>query len=170
MMNKMYLVAGVGLLGVVAYFGYHFLSGGINLINTYAEYRSGSAYTDALYPYILILFFMSTIYLSASGPIKRRKIGWGIWALISVYFALNGNKGEFMYALLAVMGLFGSMGKKVSTRLMIAIAAILFLVIPSITLLRSIGIVNNLSEARVSFISAFTEMGMQIRTTVLTLE
>ena len=90
--------------------------------------------------------------------------------MIAFIFALNGNKGEFMYALLAVLGLRGVQGQKVSLNVLFIVGIIVFLVIPSITSLRGEGIVSNISSASFSAFDAFTEMGMQLRTCVYTLE
>ena len=127
-------------------------------------------YTDVLYHIVLILFYLSTLCLSTCGSIKDNKAGWLCWLLIALIFAMNGNKGEFMYALLSVLGVRGSQGQKISPTTVVIVGLIVFLVIPTITTLRGQGIVSNISSASPSAFAAFTEMGMQIRTCVYTLE
>ncbi|HDT8161346.1 TPA: hypothetical protein RD676_002698, partial [Enterococcus faecalis] len=100
----------------------------------------------------------------------EHKFGWFIWLIIAVFLAVNGNKGEFMYSLLAVIGMKGIEGKKISFKLFLIIGIILFILIPSITFLRDIGIAGNLGSAKLKFMDSFLEMGMQIRTSVYTLE
>src|SRR5699024_7804572 len=85
-------------------------------------------------------------------------------------FALNGNKGEFMYALLAILGLKGVQGQKITLKILALAGIVLFLIIPSITSLRNIGIIGNLSSIHIDFVDAFAEMGMQIRTSVYVLD
>lgn len=170
MNQKMFRASAAGFLIVLLYFAYHVLFGSTRLVSTYEGFMRSSAYTSGIYAYILIVFYASSIYLAASGTIRERKTGWFLWLLIVLIFAFNGNKGEFLYALLAVIGLQGSLGKKIDVKLILLSAFLLFFVIPSITLLRSVGIAGNLGSAKWDFVSVFTEMGMQIRTSVYVLE
>ena len=168
--NKMYVAAMAMILIVIGFFAFHIVTGGMRLFGSYEEFRSGSVATSSIYSYILILFYVGTLYLAASGPIGKRKTGWVLWGVMVVIFAMNGNKGEFLYALLAVLGLKGIQGQKITWRMLLLIGALLFAVIPSITFLRSIGIAGNLSNGKVDFFASFAEMGMQIRTSVHALE
>ena len=170
MNQKMFRASAAGFLIVLLYFAYHVLFGSTRLVSTYEGFMRSSAYTSGIYAYILIVFYASSIYLAASGTIRERKTGWFLWLLIVLIFAFNGNKGEFLYALLAAIGLQGSLGKKIDVKLILLSAFLLFFVIPSITLLRSVGIAGNLGSAKWDFVSVFTEMGMQIRTSVYVLE
>lgn len=168
--NKMYVAAIAMILIVIGFFAFHIVTGGMRLFASYEEFRSGSVATSSIYSYILILFYVGTLYLAASGPIGKRKTGWVLWGVMVVIFAMNGNKGEFLYALLAVLGLKGIQGQKITWRMLLLIGVLLFAVIPSITFLRSIGIAGNLRNGKVDFFASFAEMGMQIRTSVYVLE
>lgn len=167
---KLYYVSIIMLITVIMYFGYNVLSGGMTLFGTYQTFMNSSAYNNNLYSYVLILFYVGTIYLASAGNIMNHKIGWGLWLLLVFIFALNGNKGEFLYALLVVLGIKGLQGQKINFKVLLIGGLLLFFVIPSITALRSIGIVNNLSGVRFNFFDAFVEMGMQIRTSVYSLD
>lgn len=159
------------LIGIVlAYFAFHILFGSMRLFGTYDDYMNSSAYNSPLYQYILITFYAGTLYLSVSGGIKKRIAGWGLWFIVVVIFAMNGNKGEFLYSLLAVFGLKGVLGQKITKNMVIGSLAILFVLIPSITALRGEGISSNLGQISGSMFGAFSEMGMQLRTSVYTLE
>jgi len=168
--HRMYLVGVFSFVVVLLFFAYHILIGGTKLFSTYEMYRASSAYTSSIYCYILILFYVGTIYLASAGDILKHKIGWLLWLLLVVVFALNGNKGEFLYATLAVLGMKGTEGKKINGKLVVLILLLVFLVIPSITALRGIGVAGNLSQISFNPIEAFTEMGMQIRASVYGLE
>lgn len=168
--SKVYMAGIVMLLIVGFYFMFHILLGGTRLISTYEAFMNSSAYKSPLYSYILIFFYSGSIYLASSGTIKEHKSGWILWIILVLIFALNGNKGEFMYALLAVMGLKGIQGQKLSFKILMFMSAILFLIIPTITSLRNMGIAGNLSSAQINFFDAFSEMGMQIRTSVYVLD
>lgn len=159
------------LIGIVlAYFALHILFGSMRLFGTYDEYMNSSAYNSPLYQYILITFYAGTLYLSVAGDVKKRISGWTLWFIVVVIFAMNGNKGEFLYSLLAVFGLKGVLGQKISRNMIIGSLAILFILIPSITALRGEGISGNLGQISGSMFGAFSEMGMQLRTSVYTLE
>lgn len=168
--RRMYLIGIFSLIMVLLFFAYHIFTGGTKLFSTYEMYRESSAYTSSIYSYILIFFYVGTIYLASAGEILQHKIGWLLWLLLVIVFALNGNKGEFLYATLAVLGMKGTEGKKINGKLVVVILLLVFLVIPSITALRGIGVAENLSQVSFNPIEAFTEMGMQIRTSVYGLE
>lgn len=169
--HKQELFVGTALLSVVLlFFIYHILTGGMMLFSTYSMFMQSSAFKSGIYSYIQILFYVGTIYLAAAGNIKNNWKSWTLWVLIVAIFAFNGNKGEFMYSLLAVLGMSGVKGRKISGRMGAVILLLLFIVIPSITTLRQIGIAGNLSGVMFNAVEGFTEMGMQIRTTVVTLE
>lgn len=168
--RRMYLIGIFSLSTVLLFFAYHIFSGGTKLFSTYEMYRGSSACTSSIYSYILILFYVGTIYLASAGEILLHKIGWFLWLLLVIIFALNGNKGEFLYATLAVLGMKGTEGKKINGKLIVAILLLVFLVIPSITALRGIGVADNLSQISFNPFDAFTEMGMQIRTSIYGLE
>ncbi|EMF0631152.1 O-antigen polysaccharide polymerase Wzy, partial [Enterococcus faecium] len=169
--SKRMYIAGISLLTLVFfYFVFNILTGGTALVGTYEMYMKSSAYNNSIYAYILILFYVGTIYIASAGKIMEHKFGWFIWLIIAVFLAVNGNKGEFMYSLLAVIGMKGIEGKKISFKLFLIIGIILFILIPSITFLRDIGIAGNLGSAKLKFMDSFLEMGMQIRTSVYTLE
>lgn len=167
---KMYVAAMLMLLVVMGFFAFHIITGGMRLFGSYEEFRNSSVATSSMYSYILILFYAGTLYLAASGKIMNRKIGWVLWVIMVVIFAMNGNKGEFLYALLAVLGLKGVQGQKISFKMLLLVAGLLFVVIPTITFLRSIGIAGNLNNSKIDFFASFAEMGMQIRTSVHALE
>ena len=160
----------VTLLFVFFFFIFHILSGGMRLFGTYEQFMSSSAYSSSIYPYMLILFYVATLFLSASGTVKENLSGWLIWFFIAMIFSINGNKGEFLYSLLAVFGLKGVQGQKISWKLALGASLLLFLFIPSITALRDAGVSNNIQDASFSAFGAFTEMGMQLRTSVYTLD
>lgn len=169
--SKRMYIAGISLLTLVFfYFVFNILTGGTALVGTYEMYMKSSAYNNSIYAYILILFYVGTIYIASAGKIMEHKFGWFIWLIIAVFLAVNGNKGEFMYSLLAVIGMKGIEGKKISFKLFLIIGIILFILIPSITFLRDIGIAGNLGSAKLKFMDSFLEMGMQTRTSVYTLE
>lgn len=168
--RRMYLVGIFSLSAVLLFFAYHILTGGTKLFSTYEIYRESSACTSSIYSYILILFYVGTIYLASAGEILLHKIGWFLWLMLVVVFALNGNKGEFLYATLAVLGMKGTEGKKINGKLVVVILLLVFLVIPSITALRGIGVADNLSQISFNPFDAFTEMGMQIRTSIYGIE
>ena len=107
--------------------------------------------------------------MAAAGSVKSHKVGWALWMVIVLIFALNGNKGEFMYALLAVVGMKGVQGQKINRKLIALIALTLIVIIPGITSLRNIGILGNIRNASINVFGAFGEMGMQIRMSVYTL-
>ncbi|NLZ94891.1 MAG: O-antigen polysaccharide polymerase Wzy [Bacteroidales bacterium] len=167
--NRMYLASLILLSIVLLFFAYNILSGGMSIASTYETFRRSSAYNSSIYSYILIIFYVGTLYLASAGSIKHHKVGWGLWSIIVLVFALNGNKGEFMYALLAVIGMKGVEGQKINRKMVLLIALTLFLIIPGITSLRSIGILGNIRNARINLFDAFGEMGMQLRMTVYTL-
>ena len=167
--KKVYVVGTLCLLIVFLYFVYHILFGSMHVFSTYDMFMNSSAYRNTFYSYVLILFYVGSIYLAAAGGIKDHKAGWFVWMLLVLVFALNGNKGEFLYALLAVFGLKGLQGKKLSLKSMMIAALLVFFVIPSITSLRFIGIVDSLDKMELNFFDAFSEMGMQIRTSVYVL-
>lgn len=167
--GEIYCIGIFMLIVVILYFAYNILSGQMSLFGTYEAFMNSSAYNSNLYSYVLIIFYVGTIYLSCSGKIMDRKFGWFLWLLLVVFFAFNGNKGEFLYALLAVLGIKGLEGQKISLKSLVIIALLMFLVIPSISSLRGEGIVNNLSNFKFNLFDAFTEMGMQIRTSVYSL-
>ena len=159
------------LLGIcLLFFLFHILTGGTRLFDTYQNYMNSSAYNSSLYHYILILFYAGTLYLSVTGPILKQKQGWSLWLVIVMIFALNGNKGEFLYSLLAVFGLQGVLGHKINWKIIAAGCLLLFVIIPSITSLRSDGVAGNIHNLSGSVFGAFVEMGFQIRTSVYTLE
>ena len=158
------------LILVLFFFLANIATGRMLLFSTYEQFMQSKFYGSSLYSYILILFYVGMIYLASAGNIRENWKSWTVWVLIVVIFAANGNKGEFMYALLAVFGMLGVKGKKVSGKTIFVLFCLLFIAIPSITRLRSIGIVGNLSSLGFNPIEAFTEMGMQIRTSVYTLE
>lgn len=166
---KSYIIGLCSLLIVLLYFVYHILFGSLRLISTYEIFMNSSAYRSPFYSYILILFYVGSIYLAAAGKIKEHKLGWSLWLVLVLIFAMNGNKGEFLYALLAILGLKGVQGLKITIKTIIVAALLVFLVIPSITSLRDIGIINNLNDIQINFFDAFAEMGMQIRTSVYVL-
>lgn len=168
--KKLNFVANVSLFTVLFFFCYHILSGGMYLFSTYDVYRTSSAYNSPIYDFILVLFYVGTIYMAAAGSIRKNLLGWGIWLLIVAIFALNGNKGEFLYSLLAVLGMKGVEGSKINRRQIIVIIVIVFLVIPTITSLRNIGVVENLSQLSFKPFDAFVEMGMQMRINVEVLD
>lgn len=168
--NKTYRTGIILLVCVLMFFVYHILTGGMKLFSTYETYMQSKAYNSSLYSYILILFYVGTIYIASAGDVMKHKPGWIIWLLVSLIFAINGNKGEFLYAILAVLGMKGVAGKKISKHTVILILVIVLVLIPLITSLRSIGIVENLSKFSFNPFGAFSEMGMQIRTSVYTLE
>lgn len=159
------LLGGVGL-----FFIYHILSGGMQLISTYEVYMKSSAYQSSFYSLILVMYYIGTLYLAASGTLKDNKLLWGIWLGIAVIFALNGNKGEFLYALLAVIGANGVKNKKIKKSMLISIIVLLVFVIPFITQFRNVGMENNFSKIGLNFTAAFVEMGTQIRTNVYLLD
>ena len=163
-------MARVMLLAVFLFFAYHILTGGMRLFGTYEMYMASSAYNSSIYSYILIIFYIATIYLTSSGSFKNNKFSWVVWFVIVVIFAMNGNKGEFMYVLLASFGVYGLQGHKISWKLIAGGVGVVFFVIPSITSLRMLGISQNISSVAFNPFAAFAEMGMQLRTTVYTLE
>lgn len=168
--NRMY-IAGIVLLAIVImFFAYNALTGGMRLISTYEVFRQSSAYNSNIYSYILILFYVGTIYLASAGKVMKHKAGWGIWTIIVLIFALNGNKGEFMYAMLAVVGMKGVEGKRINWKMLLVFGLTLFIVIPGITSLRNIGIIGNFRNAQIDIFDAFGEMGMQVRMSVYTLQ
>ena len=154
---------------VLLFFLINVLLGNMKLFGTYDDYIEFS-HSISIYPYVLVTFYAGVLYLSASGTVKERSFGWFLWFLVVIIFAFNGNKGEFLYSLLAVIGLKGVLGQKLSWKMVMGGLLILIVIIPSITLLRHDGIANNLSGVTGSFMGAFVEMGMQIRTTVYTME
>lgn len=158
------------LLAVFLYFAVNILTGGMALFGTYEMYCNSAAYNSSLYPYILILFYIATIYLTVAGSIKENKLPWIIWSIIVVIFAVNGNKGEFLYALLSALGVKGIQGLRISKKMIVGVLLLIFVVIPSITSLRDVGIAGNLNSVSFNPFGAFAEMGMQIRTTVYSLE
>lgn len=169
--HKREWIVGTALLFVVfLFFAFHIITGGMKLFSTYDEFRQSRVYNSSLYSYILILFYTGTIYLASAGSVRKNWKNWMVWVVIVIIFALNGNKGEFLYALLVVLGMNGVKGKKIKGKALLLIALLIFLIIPSITTLRSVGIAGNLSEVKFSAVETFTEMGMQIRTSVYTLE
>lgn len=154
---------------VLLFFIINVLLGNMKLFGTYDDYIEFS-HSSSIYPYVLVTFYAGVLYLSVSGSVKQRQFGWFLWLLVVIIFAFNGNKGEFLYSLLAVIGLKGVLGQKLSWKMVVGGLLILIVVIPSITLLRHEGIANSLGSVTGSFMGAFVEMGMQIRTTVYTLE
>lgn len=168
--SKLRYTATILLSLVLLFFIFHFLSGGTSIVSTYEKFRSSSAYNSSIYSYILIFFYVGTLYLAAAGKIKQNKIGWCIWIIIVIIFAFNGNKGEFMYALLSVIGLYGVRGNIINMKTMALISLVLFIVIPFITSFRDIGIVSNFNNIDMKFTDSFVEMGMQIRTNVFVLD
>lgn len=163
-------MARVMLLAVFLFFAYHILTGGMRLFGTYEMYMASSAYNSSIYSYILIVFYIATIYLTSSGSFRNNKFSWTVWFVIVVIFAMNGNKGEFMYVFLASLGVYGLQGHKISWKLIAVGTTVVFFVIPSITSLRMLGISQNISSVAFNPFAAFAEMGMQLRTTVYTLE
>lgn len=155
---------------VLLYFVFHIATGGMMLFSAYEMFLASSAASSPVYPYILILFYVATVYNVASGELSTNRIGWGIWLVIVLIFALNGNKGEFLYALLTAFGVLGLRGKKLNVKYIIVGAFLLFVLIPSITALRELGVASNLNRVSYNPFAAFVEMGMQIRTTVYTLD
>ena len=154
---------------VLLFFLFYVSTGKMKLFGTYDEFME-FAHNSAIYQYVLVTFYAAVIYLSASGRVKDRLFGWVVWLIIVVILALNGNKGEFLYSLLAVVGLKGVQGQKLSWKMVLGGVVLLFVVIPSITALRHEGVANSLGEFSSSAFGAFVEMGMQLRTTVYTLE
>lgn len=167
--GAIYRIGIIMLIVVILFFAYNILTGKMSLFGTYESFMNNSVYNSNLYSYVLIVFYVGTIYLSCSGKIMDRKFGWFLWLLLVVFFAFNGNKGEFLYSLLTVLGIKGLEGQKIGLKSLGIIALLMFLVIPSISSLRGEGIVNNLSNFKFNFFDAFTEMGMQIRTSVYSL-
>lgn len=169
-MFKLKIISTALLSIVLCFFLFHFFTGGTSIVSTYEVFRASSAYNSSLYSYILILFYVGTLYLASSGKIKDNKISWGMWILIVLIFSLNGNKGEFMYALLSVVGLYGVKGNKINIKMILLIFLILFVLIPFITSFRDVGILTNINNIDINFTDAFAEMGMQIRTSVYVLD
>ncbi len=169
--NSMQKTAMILLLVVVAYFFVFLATGGLKLFGTYSEYMNSPATSNGIYAYILILFYVGTMYLFAL-PEKylnyRRE--WLLWLFIVLIFAANGNRGEFLYALLACIGLRGVLGAKLSKQQILIIFFLLFFILPGIKHLRHAGIMNNLSSIVFNPFSAFVEMGIQLRCTVYVLE
>jgi len=168
--KKIYNISTSLLILVVIYFVYFIFLGGTTLFGSYGDFNESSLRKNFLYPFILIMFYLGSLYLSTCGDIKSNKLGWILWILIASLFALNGNKGEFLYPLLAILGLKGVQGTKTSLQTIVFIAFIMFIAIPTITALRGLGLVSNLSNASTSLYSGFVEIGMQLRTSVYTLE
>ena len=168
--KRLSLFSTLMILIVFLYFVYNILTGGMSLFSTYEQFRQSRVSSSSIYSYMLILFYVGTIYLAAAGTIKECWFGWLLWFLQVILFAMNGNKGEFMYSLLAVIGMKGLMGRKISFKMLLMGGFILFILIPSITTLRVIGVAQNLRSISFNPVEAFTEMGMQLRTSVRTLE
>lgn len=168
--EKMYIVSIYFLIGVAFFFSYYLIRGGLSIFASYESYTTSAMRNNFLYSYILIIYYAGTLYLAGSGDVKNRKFGWAIWLIIALFFMLTGNRGEFLYALLAVLGMKGLGGIRMKLKTVIMVAIILFVIIPSIGLIRNVGISKNLSSIGVSFVDPFVEMGMQVRTTVYTLE
>ena len=160
----------VMLLVVLLFFAINIATGSMPLFSTYEQFCNSAAYNSSIYHYILILFYIATIYLTVAGEIKENKTKWFVWLIIVIIFAVNGNKGEFLYALLAALGVKGIQGFKISKKLIAGLFLIVFVAIPSITSLRNVGIAENLHSVSFNPFGAFAEMGMQIRTTVYSLE
>lgn len=168
--DRLKLFSTVLLMTVLIYFIYNILTGGMSLFSTYEQFRNSRISSTSLYSYILIIFYVGTIYLASAGTVKKCWLGWLIWMLQVILFAFNGNKGEFMYSLLAVIGMKGIQGKKITLKMLLGTGALLFIVIPSITSLRGIGVAQNLNQISFNPVEAFTEMGMQLRVSVRTIE
>lgn len=158
------------LLAVLMYFIYNILTGGMSLFSTYEQFRNSRVSSTSVYSYALIVFYVGTIYLASAGTVRECWFGWLVWLLQVMVFALNGNKGEFMYSLLAVIGMKGLQGRKITVKMLLGVGAMLFIVIPSITSLRKIGIAQNIDQITFNPVEAFTEMGMQLRVSVRALE
>ena len=168
--NRLKVFSTILLMVVLLYFIYNILTGGMTLFSTYEQFRNSRVSSTSLYSYILIIFYVGTIYLASAGTVKECWFGWLIWLIQVILFAFNGNKGEFMYSLLAVIGMKGIQGRRITLKMILGTGALLFIVIPSITSLRRIGIAQNLNQITFNPVEAFTEMGMQLRVSVRTLE
>ena len=168
--KKLRFVAAFLVIIVLLYFFYHIIFRDTALFSTYDEFCQSSAHNSPLYSYILIAFYVATIYLASAGTIRSNLIIWIFWMLVVFIFVLNGNKGEFLYALLAVIGLYGVKGKKINWKTIVFFALILFLIIPFVTSFRNIGLISSFSEFKINFLDAFIEMGMQIRMSVYILD
>lgn len=169
--RKLYVASCVMLVSIVLYYSYFVLFRGTRLFSPYSQFRNSSLFNSSFYHFSLILFYSATLCLTAVWEIRKNLLGWILWVLIIVFYAMNGNKGEFLYAVLAALGTRGVSGKKINWKTIVIILATLFILIPTVTSLRSVGVAQNLGDGlRLNYIGAFTEMGGQIRMTEYGLE
>lgn len=162
---------GLVFLALAALFFVFMLATGIISIGMdYSLFRE-VAYDNEYYSWIILIYSIGLCWSISCGNEKQQKIAWGFFSFSAAIFFLTGNKGEVLYALLTVIAVMRYKGLKISFKLILALAFIAFILIPIVTSSRHQGgIFENLGDVALNFSGFFTELGMQLRCTVMILD
>ena len=116
----------------------------------------------------LIVMFtnIGIVFCFASGNRKNKNIFYIIFGFIALIILGTGNKGEILYPLLAVFGIYINKNAKIDKKIIITGLIILFVIIPTITIFRYDGLLKSNSSLFISLAGAFIEMGAQLRLSV----
>lgn len=158
------------LIIVFLFYCYYITIGAFKIGRSYMEFRNNVIATSDIYAYILMLYSMGIIFIVATGTEKQIKIGIALYSLSAIILLLTGNKGEVFYSVLACIGVAKYRKFKINKKVMLLVSCIIFVIIPFITANRESGIMESFNNLSLNFTDAFTEMGMQIRVSVYTLD
>ena len=170
-LQKNITYVGLIFLSLAALFFVYMLATGIISIGMdYSLFRE-VAYDNEYYSWVIMIYSIGLCWSISCGNEKQKKIAWGLFAFSAAVFFLTGNKGEVLYALLTVIAVMRYKGLKISFKLILALAFIAFILIPIVTSSRHQGgIFENLGDVALNFSGFFTELGMQLRCTVMILD
>lgn len=142
----------------------------ITLSGTYRDFLSFSAGNNI---YSFFIFIIPLGFLFSFSVIKKKIEFIFIILLylpIATILLLTGNKGEILYTVIVAIGLHFFKENKVNIRLILLGLLILFILVPTITTLRNIGVANNISDLIFSFSNPLIETGFQLRLSVFIID
>jgi hypothetical protein len=148
---------------------YMLLSGRMTLQMSYHAFMS-SVSSSEYYSLFILLYSVGICYIIACANGPLRVFGLALYGVAAFLLLVTGNKGEVLYAVLACIGVTRRKGSKISLKLVLGIAALVFVLIPFITASRQGGVLLGLNNMSVSFIGFLTEVGAQLRCTTRLLD
>lgn len=168
--NAFYVVGIIMLLITLIFFVVCLATGVFSLNSSYQDYRAALTDSSQLYNYVLIIYATGLTYVVAASDGRKLKVGIILFTMSAIILLLTGNKGEVFYAVLAALGIIGYKKYKMSPKMVVLIALIVFFIIPIVTATRSTGVLNNSQEIKGDLYEPIMEMGMQIRCVVYSLD
>ena len=158
------------LLLVALYFVFMLATGMISIGMDYSLFRE-VAYENDFYSWAILLYSIGLCWSISCGNEKQQKVAWGIFAFSAAVFFLTGNRGEVLYAILTVIALMRYKGLKINVKLIFTLIFVAFILIPIVKASRHAGgIFENLSDIKLNISEFFTELGMQLRCTIIILD